>query len=183
MEKLPQVAIDEAAVSRLIETRPRPLMTRIGGGLMVFVAVFLAVVLIPELAGDAGPGGAFTDRLILGFAGASILAAWTTWRAGRPLGGETVAEVGESIRREWRRVAGPGWGVRVLATGSVMGLAIGVPVGALMAFGGPPEALPGGSRVVMVLVFTALTLGWTLPFAFGTRLLVKRSYRKFIRGP
>jgi hypothetical protein len=84
----------------------------------------------------------------------------------------------ELIRaREWSRMTGSGWVARYARYGALMGLAIGVPIGAALAFGMKPEELPGNSRVLMELIFLTITMGWTVPACFGMRWLIVRQMR------
>jgi hypothetical protein len=71
-----------------------------------------------------------------------------------------------------------GWPRRVFLMGVVMAFAIGIPVGALLAFGSPREELPGQSPLLMMLIFIVLTAVWTIPGAFFVRWRLVKAYRE-----
>lgn len=71
-----------------------------------------------------------------------------------------------------------GWQRRVLLMGVVMAFAIGIPVGALLAFGSPREELPGHSPLLMMVIFILLTAVWTIPGAFFMRWRLVKTYRE-----
>jgi hypothetical protein len=84
----------------------------------------------------------------------------------------------DAIRaREWQRMIAPGWISRYVGYGVVMGLAVGIPIGAMLAFGLKPEELPYNSRVVMELIFISITVGWTLPLSFAIRWFGNRAHQ------
>ena len=96
------------------------------------------------------------------------------------------ADASDEIRRIYRdheRMTGPHWVLWTLRTGVLMGLAVGIPIGLLLAIGLKPGDLPPGGRVATVPLFTAVSLVWTIPFAFGIRWIVLRSHRRFASGP
>jgi hypothetical protein len=93
----------------------------------------------------------------------------------------TAPEVLEAnIVKNWLYFVGPGWQVRLLRMGLLMALAIGISIGTLMATTSPISELPGQSRLLMVLVFTAGTAAWVFPMMFAFRFLSIRSQRKLI---
>ena len=73
---------------------------------------------------------------------------------------------------------GDGWWRRVLLMGVVMAFAIGIPVGAILAFGSPRDELPGHSRLLMMVIFILLTAVWTIPGAFLMRWRLVKTYRE-----
>lgn len=178
-----QVSIDQVAVAQLIETKKRSsLARRVGSSFVLFAVVLTFAVAAPELiGGEPWPGlEPFSIRVMVGLMVALALAVWTAWRTWRSFAGATVEDVSDSIRNEWEKATGPGWPLRVFVGGFAMGIAIGVPVGLLLALGEPVSDLPGQSRVIAVLAFVVLTLVWTVPLAYGIRMLAIRSYGKYI---
>lgn len=78
----------------------------------------------------------------------------------------------DAVRRadkELARLTSPGWVGRVFRLGALAALGIGLPVGALLAFGIPVDEMPGGSRLLMLSVFVLATAGWVIPGAFALR--------------
>lgn len=71
-----------------------------------------------------------------------------------------------------------GWVRRVVVMGVVMAFGIGIPVGAILAFGSPREELPGQSRLLMMIIFILLTAAWTIPGAFVLRWRLVKAYRE-----
>jgi hypothetical protein len=106
------------------------------------------------------------------------LAFWSGWTELRDarLGSEAVAR---RIETEWRNLAGPRWLRTTLLMGAKLGAGIGIPVGALLALAMPAAGLPSENRPLALLLFIAMTLAWTLPFAFLLRLVILRGYRRF----
>jgi hypothetical protein len=84
----------------------------------------------------------------------------------------------EAVRHADKEVAlliAPGWIGRVFRLGGLAALGIGLPAGAILAFGLPVEELPGGSRLVSLGAFVLATAGWVIPGAFALRwAMVKR---------
>lgn len=99
-----------------------------------------------------------------------------------PYTGGRVDEACQMVEEEWAKITGPRWPLRVLGGGLVMGFAVGIPIGTLLAFFTPLAELPGGSRDLVVFVFLCVTLVWTIPFSFVARYVSMRSLRDFIVG-
>ena len=109
--------------------------------------------------------------------------AWTLWQVKRGrdhlrLGSAAIAE---RMEAEYRELTQAGWVYRVLRMGLLIGLGVGLPVGALVAVLSKASDLPQSSRILMFVVFLGLTCAWTFPMAFVIRLAVLRQYRKHRR--
>lgn len=87
-----------------------------------------------------------------------------------------LEEVIQEAEAELEALTTPGWARRVVRRGVMMAAGIGLPVGALLAFGLPVEELPAGSRLLALAGFTLATAAWTLPAAFVLRWLSVRGY-------
>ncbi len=87
----------------------------------------------------------------------------------------------DRVTREVRSLAGPGWAWRSLKWGALLGLAIGIPVAALLAFVAPARALPAGSRLLGAALFLGLTLLWAIPMAFLLRWWSLVTYRRLLK--
>jgi len=149
--------------------------------------LFIVFVLAATAAVD-GELGRFLDfsgfgvwRLVVILVASLALAIWSCWAELRDarLGTEAVAR---RIEKQWSNLAGPRWLRTTLLLGAKLGLGIGVPVGALMAVAMPAAGLPFEQRPLALPVFTAMTLAWTLPFAFLLRMLILRGYRRYATG-
>jgi len=104
------------------------------------------------------------------------LVVWFEWR----MTPRSMDDLEQSIRTQWRQVTAPGWPFRVLAMSGLGALAIGVPVGALLAWGSPMEELPAGSQVLGTLTFVGLTALWVVPAGFLIRYWSVRNLRKYV---
>lgn len=71
--------------------------------------------------------------------------------------------------KELELLTAPGWVGRVFRRGALAALGIGLPVGAMLAFGLPVDELPGGSRLLVLGGFVLATAGWVIPGAFALR--------------
>lgn len=111
---------------------------------------------------------------------AAVLAVWSR-RRGAP---RDEAAAIAALQRRWASLTSRGWPLRTLAIGLLLGAGVGIPVGIVFASDLRPHELPPGGRAVAVAGFLGMTLLWTIPFAFGMRLLEMRRYRKLeLRGP
>lgn len=119
--------------------------------------------------------------LVVGIAMALLLAVGTALSTGRSYRGLEPAEAVGRIQKEWGQLEGPGWRLRFLKVGLALGVAIGAPVGSILAFGSPADELPVASRSLAVLAFVGLTMAWTIPAAYVIRLISRRSLRPYIR--
>jgi hypothetical protein len=149
------------------------------------VLAYLVFVIIPAaLAGEFAhvfdlEGRRIWTNLVGPLAFAIVITAWSVWYTRRQVvrGPQQTAR---SIEREVRTLTGPHWLRRVLMIGLGMGAAIGIPIGALVAFTAP-AGLSLGSRMLAVFTFTAMTLLWTIPIAFAIRWVTLRTHQRFIR--
>lgn len=85
----------------------------------------------------------------------------------------------DAVRRTDKELAlltGPGWVGRVLRRAALAALGIGLPIGAMVAFGLPEEDLEGGSRLLVLGVFVLATAGYVIPGAFALRWGVLKSW-------
>lgn len=87
-----------------------------------------------------------------------------------------LEEIVQEADAELAALTTPGWVGRVVRRGVMMAAGIGLPVGALLAFGLPVEELPAGSRLLALAGFTLATAAWTLPASFALRWLSVRGY-------
>ena len=90
------------------------------------------------------------------------------------------------IAAELRSLGGSGWAVRSLRSGMLLGAAVGVPVGILLALSWEPQQFPVSNRWMVVPSFVGVTMLWTIPFAFVLRwvsLLALRRFVKPLSGP
>jgi hypothetical protein len=109
------------------------------------------------------------------FVAAALVTPWmyvTARRGSRRSFDEVVAQV-EADRAA---LTGPGWVRRTVRQGLWLAAGIGVPVGALMAFGFPAHELPGGSRLLAWGGFVLATAAWTLPVSFLFRWIALKSH-------
>jgi hypothetical protein len=72
----------------------------------------------------------------------------------------------------------PGWVLRTIRLGLIMGLGIGVPVGLLIALVPPMSQV---ERFEVFGMFVGLTLLWTQPAAFAIRWLSLNSAKRFLK--
>jgi hypothetical protein len=101
----------------------------------------------------------------------------------RRVRGMTPGEFASRLEESHRHHAGMEWVGHALLTGFGMALAIGIPVGALMAFtGDPADLMIPGQRWASVVAFTGITMSWTLPMAFIIRWFELRRTKRFIVG-
>jgi len=85
----------------------------------------------------------------------------------------------DAVRRADKELAlltAPGWVGRVLRRAALAAVGIGLPIGAMLAFGLPVGELPGGSRLLMLGGFVLATAGWVIPGAFTLRWAVLKSW-------
>lgn len=85
-------------------------------------------------------------------------------------------EIVQEADAELAALTAPGWVGRVVRRGLMMAAGIGLPVGALLAFGLPVEELPAGSRLLALAGFTLVTAAWTLPASFAQWWLSMRGF-------
>jgi hypothetical protein len=139
----------------------------------------LTLVLPAFLGGGLGvvDGGspAFWIKLLGPVVAAGVVTAHLYVKARRqsrrPLG-----QIVEEADAELAALTAPGWARRVVRQGVWMAAGIGLPVGALLAFGLPAEELPGGSRFLALAGFVVATAGWTVPAAFALRWLALKTH-------
>lgn len=81
----------------------------------------------------------------------------------------TIDELVEESDGDLASLTSPGWFGRTLRQGLKMALAVGLPVGGLLAIGFPIEELPAGSRLLALAGFVVATAAWTLPGSFLMR--------------
>lgn len=85
----------------------------------------------------------------------------------------------DAVRRadeELALLTAPGWAGRVFRRGALAALGIGLPVGAILAFGLPVHELPGGSRLLPLGGFILATAGWVIQGAFALRWAALKSW-------
>lgn len=173
MKRLSEVEVDQEAVTEMVESAKAPTLARV----VVRSALVFAVTLMGAIALMAMVGG----EPWTGFAIALLIAVGTAWSMSRSYGGMAPADAADRIQEEWGQLEGAGWRLRFLKVGLTMGVAIGLPVGAILAFGSPAEELPAASRSLTVLALVGLTMAWTIPAAYLIRLISRRSLRPYIR--
>lgn len=88
----------------------------------------------------------------------------------------TLEDVIRQSDSELALLTAPGWVRRILRRGALLAVAIGVPVGALVAIGWPAADAPVGHRLLVFAGFLLATAAWALPSAFLVRWLSVRSY-------
>lgn len=178
---------DREAIDRLVQRTVRERSRRILSGIFVAIAGSFSVLFIPLIAGDGWQGLTAYIRaepwaaLGVPFALAVFLAAMVvhqTYSAATT----DASRIARRIERDWLRLTDKRWMVRVTLWGVALALAIGVPIGILMAVTARPSELAElGGHFGIVARFTSMTLIWTVPGAFMIRYLSVRSYRPLLR--
>jgi len=113
---------------------------------------------------------------------ASAVASWLSTRQVFHPDALDPDKLSDKVVREVRSLAGPGWAMRSLRWGVVLGLAIGAPVGALLALTAPEASLPAGSRWLGAALFLGLTLLWAIPMSFLLRWWSLITWRRLLRA-
>lgn len=150
------------------------------------ILAYLVLVMVPlTLAGDPGrvlhlSGPTLWLNLVGPFVFAGFMTIWSAWFTRRQVRGGPQ-EMARRIEQEVENLTGPGWIRRVLRVGLLMALAIGLPIGGLIAVFVPAGAFPGGSRLLTVPAVFAMTLLWTVPMAFVLRWATLRLHRRWIQ--
>jgi hypothetical protein len=145
----------------------------------------LTAILFPALDGDLRAALTFSGlrfwvRLIAALTVAGVMGTYHTIIS-RRITRHGVAPFARRIEADVDRLTTTRWPRTVLKQGLKLGSAIGLPVGVLMAATTPASALPPGGRLVVPLMFVAMTFAWTLPMAFVLRWATLRSYRRWLR--
>jgi hypothetical protein len=89
-------------------------------------------------------------------------------------------------RGELQKFHGPGWIGRTVRMGAYMALAIGVPIGALLALFDPQSTLDPQSHMTLLgrfgvfTLFVVMTFAWAIPVAFFLRWLSLSAMKKYL---
>jgi hypothetical protein len=151
----------------------------------------LFIVAIPLIAGD-GVEAFDPDRPRLWFrvGAAVLLAAFSMWNLDRtrrktPNAADAADIAAANFERQIEKLRGIGWVGRTVRQGAILGLAIGVPIGFLLAAIPLPVIEQAGlwGRIGMAGMFIGATLLWTIPMAFGIRWLSLFSMKKYLVRP
>jgi hypothetical protein len=153
-------------------------LRRFLGALLSSAVLFM--VLLPLVSGDISR--AF-DPASSGFwlrAGAALTLALLTATVHEIVQrrqGADPAAAAENRAREIRNLTSAGWPRGVLRMGVVLGLGIGIPVGAFLAL--RPEApLAAADQIRVFGLFVVGTLAWTIPTAFILRSVTLYLHRR-----
>lgn len=151
--------------------------------LFVNLLVLYAVTLLASPRNRAfGEMQAWRVALVVGLPFlAGLAASWISTRAVFKPDAIDAEKFAERVAREVQSLAGPGWAWRSLKWGVLLGLAIGVPVAALLAYVAPVAALPTGSRLLGAALFLGLTLLWAIPMTFLLRWWSLITYRRLLK--
>jgi hypothetical protein len=143
-----------------------------------FVAVTVAPAVVTgdlSRAFDVSAPGYWTRFMLMASLGI-MLGFWKVRLLSRqPISDVTFHE--DRIATDWRRLTQGAWIARTVGTGVLMGLAIGVPVGALLAWRMPSDEY---SPLSLAATFVGVTMAWTIPAAFLMRGSYVRRYRPLI---
>jgi uncharacterized membrane protein len=182
-----RLVADRDAIERLV-TAPRAPRNRLTRAVVGFVTTIVATFVIPLMASGGWRGIAAYVRaepwaaigLPLGLA---VILTIVTVASTYGTSATDVSRIATQIERDWLRLTDGWWIARVLVSGMLMALVIGIPVGTLIALSARPSELPElGGRVGIVGAFLLMTLLWTVPMAFVIRFLTLRSYRPLLRA-
>ncbi|HWO89132.1 MAG TPA: hypothetical protein VNL98_08270 [Gemmatimonadales bacterium] len=172
------LAADREELERLVEARQVPagravrrFLQAIGKGAVAFYAY---VSLVPAIfAGNISSAitlsGAGLWRNIVVPAGVGVIGACALWLYERRQRRLTREEQVAKLQRTIADLVGPGWVRRTIGRGLLMGLGIGVPMGALVAWLSPIGDRLGGSATATFMAFQLFTIAWTVPASFWIR--------------
>jgi ABC-type phosphate/phosphonate transport system permease subunit len=92
-----------------------------------------------------------------------------------------VSRVAKRVERDWRYLTEGRWAVRVAVWGVLVGCAVGVPIGILLANSMQPDELAEtGGRLGAVIIFVGMTFLWAVPAAYVFRFMILRSLRPLV---
>jgi len=181
--------LDVSRLHQRLERQHRRLLKDLENGPMAWIiprfasGSILGIGLTLVLPGFLGGGLGLVDLSSWGFwvrlLGPVFVAGMVTpymYFNARKQSQRTLDEVVRRSEGEFALLTAPGWVRRVFRRGTLLALGIGLPVGALLAFGSPVTELPAGSRLLAMAGFLAATAAWTLPGAFALRWLSLKSY-------
>ena len=182
-----QYVVDRALVEEEI-ARTRARMAR-GGGRWFLRSFLRAAVVLYAIAivaqwgrGDQLAGLPPEKRIaFLVFPAVAALAiAWLGRRQMNDVALDPDQRV-RAIAAELRSLGGAGWAVRSLRAGVLLGAAVGVPVGVLLAISWEPHQFPVSNRWMVVPSFIGVTMLWTIPFAFVLRWVTLLALKRFVK--
>lgn len=152
--------------------------TALNLGIFYVIVMVLRWNQLPEIS--SWPVSKLAASFLMPLVGALAL----TWWTGRRNFNDDMLDVDRRIMRineDLRSLGGPGWVRRSLMTGLVLGVAIGIPVGAAMMLAWRPEDLPGMSRALTIPVFVVMTLLWSVPMAFLLRWMTLLALKRLVK--
>lgn len=190
MRETPFPADDETLKRYLARspTRDDPHFARWVAGRLVgnLFLGFAVCVLLPALIdGDPAQAARFSGALAwvrLSFA--VVLALILTGMMARSVRRSqqvAAADILRDMHRNWEQLTGRSWIWRAIVYGVILGLGIGVSVGGFLASTSSTTELTASGRALAILVFTGLTLLWTIPTAFAFRWLLVWRFRRTLR--
>jgi hypothetical protein len=189
----PSIEVDIEAVERLVAaqwySQPMSASRVVMRFLGIAAVAGLGPLLIPLISGGnwgdmlefarAEPWSAV--GVPLGFGG--LLATLVIGTALHP-SSRDVAKVATRVERHCRYLTEGRWIARVVLWGIVLGCAVGVPIGMLLASDlRPSDIAQGYTPLRVVLIFVGMTFLWTVPASFLFRISILRSYRPMLAPP
>jgi hypothetical protein len=190
----PTVEVDFEAVERLVAAQWYSQPMTASRVVVRFLGIAAVAGLGPVLVGTIDGGLSWADTL--GFVRAEpwsavgvplalgvLLATFIVGISLHP-SSRDVTKVATRVERHCRYLTEGRWIARVVLWGIVLGCAVGVPIGTLLASDlRPSDIAEGYTPLRVVLIFVGMTFLWTVPASFLFRFLTLRSDRPLLAPP